>query len=170
MEEEVKTEKKHNNKKENKNDKLIEELKTKIDLLEDKNRRTQAEFINFRTRTENEISNMFKFEGEGIIKELLDVKDDFERAIMMDDNDLSDEVSKFLEGFKMIYTRLMSMFDKLEVKELDIEGKEFDPTVSEAVLTDHDESKPENVILEVLKKGYTYKGKLIRPAMVKVNK
>lgn len=169
MEEEVKTEKKHN-KKENKNDKLIEELKTKIDLLEDKNRRTQAEFINFRTRTENEISNMFKFEGEGIIKELLDVKDDFERAIMMDDNDLSDEVSKFLEGFKMIYTRLMSMFDKLDVKELDIEGKEFDPTVSEAVLTDHDESKPENVILEVLKKGYTYKGKLIRPAMVKVNK
>lgn len=169
MEEEVKAEKKHN-KKENKNDKLIEELKTKIDLLEDKNRRTQAEFINFRTRTENEISNMFKFEGEGIIKELLDVKDDFERAIMMDDNDLSDEVSKFLEGFKMIYTRLMSMFDKLEVKELDIEGKEFDPTVSEAVLTDHDESKPENVILEVLKKGYTYKGKLIRPAMVKVNK
>ena len=169
MEEEVKTEKKHN-KKENKSDKLIEELKTKIDLLEDKNRRTQAEFINFRTRTENEISNMFKFEGEGIIKELLDVKDDFERAIMMDDNDLSDEVSKFLEGFKMIYTRLMSMFDKLEVKVLDIEGKEFDPTVSEAVLTDHDESKPENVILEVLKKGYTYKGKLIRPAMVKVNK
>lgn len=169
MEEEVKTEKKHN-KKENKNDKLIEELKTKINLLEDKNRRTQAEFINFRTRSENEISNMFKFEGEGIIKELLDVKDDFERAIMMDDNDLSDEVSKFLEGFKMIYTRLMSMFDKLDVKELDIEGKEFDPTVSEAVLTDHDESKPENVILEVLKKGYTYKGKLIRPAMVKVNK
>ena len=169
MEEEVKTEKKHN-KKENKSDKLIEELKTKIDLLEDKNRRTQAEFINFRTRTENEISNMFKFEGEEIIKDLLDVKDDFERAIMMDDNDLSDEVSKFLEGFKMIYTRLMSMFDKLEVKELDIEGKEFDPTVSEAVLTDHDESKPENVILEVLKKGYTYKGKLIRPAMVKVNK
>lgn len=169
MEEEVKTEKKHN-KKENKSDKLIEELKTKIDLLEDKNRRTQAEFINFRTRTENEISNMFKFEGEGIIKDLLDVKDDFERAIMMDDNDLSDEVSKFLEGFKMIYTRLMSMFDKLDVKELDIEGKEFDPTVSEAVLTDHDESKPENVILEVLKKGYTYKGKLIRPAMVKVNK
>lgn len=169
MEEEVKTEKKHN-KKENKNDKLIEELKTKIDLLEDKNRRTQAEFINFRTRTENEISNMFKFEGEGIIKELLDVKDDFERAIMMDDNDLSDEVSKFLEGFKMIYTRLMSMFDKLDVKELDIEGKEFDPMVSEAVLIDHDENKPENVILEVLKKGYTYKGKLIRPAMVKVNK
>lgn len=169
MEEEVKTEKKHN-KKENKNDKLIEELKTKINILEDKNRRTQAEFINFRTRTENEISNMFKFEGEGIIKDLLDVKDDFERAIMMDDNDLSDEVSKFLEGFKMIYTRLMSMFDKLDVKELDIEGKEFDPTVSEAVLTDHDENKPENVILEVLKKGYTYKGKLIRPAMVKVNK
>lgn len=168
MQEEVKTKEKH--KKENKNDKLINELKEKISLLEDKNKRTQAEFINYRNRTENEISNMFKYDGEKIIKELLEVTDDFERAIMMDDNDLSDEVSKFLEGFKMIYTRLNTMYDKLEVKELDLEGKEFDPSVSEAVLTDHDENKPENVVLEVLKKGYTYKGKLIRTAMVKVNK
>ena len=156
MQEEVKTKEKH--KKENKSDKLIIELKEKINLLEDKNKRTQAEFINYRNTTENEISNMFKYDGEKVIKELLEVTDDFERAIMMDDNDLSDEVSKFLEGFKMIYTRINTMYDKLEVKELDLEGKEFDPSVSEAVLTDHDENKPENVVLEVLKKGYT-KGK-----------
>lgn len=89
---------------------------------------------------------------------------------MMDDNDLSDEVSNFLKGFKMIYTRLIGVLDEMEVKPIDVEGKEFDPSISEAVLTEHDETKPENVVLEVLKKGYTYKDKLVRPAMVKVNK
>lgn len=157
-------------KKENKNEKIIEELNEKIGLLEDKNKRLQAEFINYRTRTDNEKSELIKYEGEGIIKKILDVTDDFERAILMDDNDLSDEVSLFLKGFKMIYTRLLGMLDEMDVKVLDIEGKEFDPTTSEAVLTEYDDSKPENVVLEVLKKGYTYKGKLIRPAMVKVNK
>ena len=70
----------------------------------------------------------------------------------------------------MIYTRLIGVLDKLEVKPIDVEGKEFDPNNAEAVLTEHDENKPENVVLEVLKKGYTYKDKLLRPAMVKVNK
>lgn len=167
MTEETKEKKKS---KKEKDYEYIESLKTKIDLLEDKNKRLSAEFVNYRNRTENEISNMFKYEGENVIKNLLEVIDDFERAILMDDNDLSDEVSKFLVGFKMIYTRLKTMLDNLEVKEVDILGKEFDPSVSEAVLTENDVNKPENVVLEILKKGYTYKGKLIRPAMVKVNK
>lgn len=168
MNEEVKDTKKP--KKENKNEKIIKDLNDKIALLEDKNRRVQAEFINYRNRVENEKANMFKYEGESLIKRILDVIDDFERAILMDDNDLSDEVSNFLKGFKMIYTRLISILDELEVKEIQVEGIEFDPSIAEAVLTEHDENKPENVVLEVLKKGYTYKGKLIRPAMVKVNK
>lgn len=168
MNEEVKDTKKP--KKENKNEKIIKDLNDKIALLEDKNRRVQAEFINYRNRVENEKANMFKYEGESLIKRILDVIDDFERAILMDDNDLSDEVSNFLKGFKMIYTRLISILDELEVKEIQVEGMEFDPSIAEAVLTEHDENKPENVVLEVLKKGYTYKGKLIRPAMVKVNK
>ena len=101
---------------------------------------------------------------------ILVIKDNLERAIMMDDNDLSDEVSKFLSGFKMILGNLTSLLDKFEVKEIDCLGLEFDPTVAEAVLTEHDENRPENVVLEVLTKGYKYKDKLIRPAMVKVNK
>lgn len=160
-------------KKETKKDKLVkenEDLQNKINELEDKNKRLQAEFINYRTRTENEITNMFKYEGESLIKQILEIVDDFERAIMMDNNDLSDEVSNFLKGFKLIYTRLVNTLNALDVKEIDVEGKEFNPEVAEAVLTEHDENKPENVVLEVLKKGYTYKGKLIRPCMVKVNK
>ena len=138
--------------------------------LEDKYLRLQAEFVNFRNRTSVEVANLLKYEGANFIKELLTTVDNFERAIMMDDNnDLSDEVSKFLSGFKMIYGNLKSLLDSYEIKEIDALGKEFDPTLMDAVLTEHNETKPANVVVEVLTKGYMYKDKVIRPAMVKVN-
>ena len=149
---------------------LIQILGSRNQELEDKYMRLQAEYLNFKTRTQGEVSRMLQYEGEGFIKEILGIKDNFERAIMMDDNDLSDEVSKFLSGFKMILGSLTSLLDKYEVKEIDCLGKEFDPNFEEAVLTEHDETKPENVVIEVLTKGYTYKDKVIRHAMVKVNK
>ena len=165
--------KKNKPKKENKSEKLyneINELKEKVSLLEDKNKRTQAEFINYMARTDKEKASLLKYDGEKLIKKILDVTDDFERAIMMDDNDLSDEVSKFLSGFKMILGNLTALLDKFEVHEVECLGLEFDHHVAEAVLTEHDENKPENVVLEVLTKGYKYKDKVIRHAMVKVNK
>jgi len=149
---------------------LIQILGSRNQELEDKYMRLQAEYLNFKTRTQGEVSRMLQYEGEGFIKEILNIKDNFERAIMMDDNDLSDEVSKFLSGFKMILGSLTTLLDQYEVKEIDCLGKEFDPNFEEAVLTEHDETKPENVVLEVLTKGYTYKDKVIRHAMVKVNK
>ena len=138
--------------------------------LEEKYMRLQAEYLNFKTRTQNEISRMLQYEGEDFIKEILNIKDNLERAVMMDDNDLADEVSRFLSGFKMILGNLTALLDKFEVKEIECLGLEFDPHVAEAVLTDHNEDKPENVVLEVLTKGYKYKDKVIRHAMVKVNK
>ena len=138
--------------------------------LEEKYMRLQAEYLNFKTRTQTEVSRMLQYEGEDFIKEILNVKDNFERAVMMDDSDLSDEVSRFLSGFKMILGNLTNLLDKFEVREIECVGLEFDPHVAEAVLTDHDETKPENVVLEVLTKGYKYKDKVIRHAMVKVNK
>ena len=149
---------------------IIQILGSRNQELEDKYMRLQAEYLNFKTRTQGEVSRMLQYEGEDFIKEILNIKDNFERAIMMDDNDLSDEVSRFLSGFKMILGSLTALLDKYEVKEVECLGKEFDPHVAEAVLTEHDETKPENVVIEVLTKGYTYKDKLIRPAMVKVNK
>ena len=160
---------KENSKTKNKDLDVIKELQDQNKELSDKNLRLQAEFINYRNRTASEISEMLKYEGEEFIKELLPIVDNFERAILLDDRDLSDDVSKFLSGFKMVYGNLISIFDKMEIKEIDCLGKEFDPGFAEAVLTEHDENKPENVILEVIMKGYTYKGKVIRPAMVKVN-
>ena len=169
MEAKVKESNKHKEK-ENKDLDVIKELQEQNKELSDKNLRLQAEFINYRNRTANEISEMLKYEGESFIKELLPIVDNFERAISLDDSDLGDDVSKFLSGFKMVYGNLMSIFEKIGVKEIDCEGKEFSPEFAEAVLTDHDENKPEIVILEVIMKGYTYKGKVIRPAKVKINR
>ena len=151
-------------------DSIAQILAARNQELEEKYMRLQAEYLNFKTRTQTEVSRMLQYEGEDFIKEILTVKDNFERAVMMDDNDLSDEVSRFLNGFKMILGNLTSLLDKFEVKEIECLGLEFDPHVAEAVLTDHDETKPENVVLEVLTKGYKYKDKVIRHAMVKVNK
>ena len=149
---------------------MIQILGSRNKELEEKYMRLQAEFLNFKTRTQSEISKMLQYEGEDFIKEIIVIKDNFERAVSMDDNDLSDEVSKFLSGFKMILGNLTALLDKYDVHEIECLGLEFDPHVAEAVLTEHDENKPENVVLEVLTKGYKYKDKVIRHAMVKVNK
>ena len=72
--------------------------------------------------------------------------------------------------FKLIYTSIVKILDDNEVKEIDVLGQVFDPNTSEAVIVVEDKTKPEGVVLEVLVKGYMYKDKLLRPAMVKVNK
>ena len=149
---------------------MVQILGSRNQELEDKYLRLQSEYLNIKTRTQSEVSRMLQYEGEDFIKEILIIKDNLERAILMDDNDLSDEVSKFLSGFKMILGNLTSILDKFEVHEIDCLGCEFDPNLEEAVLTEHDPNKPENVVLEVLTKGYKYKDKVIRHAMVKVNK
>lgn len=149
---------------------LVEILQAKNHDLEEKYIRLQAEYLNFKSRTQNETSRLLKYEGESFIKQILTIKDNLERACILDDNDLSDEVSKFLSGIKMILGTLTNILESVEVKEIDCLGKEFDPHFEEAVLTEHDVNKPENVVLEVFTKGYMYKDKLLRPAMVKVNK
>ena len=166
--------KKHEDKREKKgifkkNNQEIEKLKEENANLREMLLRNQAELQNYKRRKDGEVEKLFKYKDEELIKEFLPIIDNFERAIKMDDDDLSDEVSKFLEGFKIIYTNTLSMLEKFEVKEVDAEGIEFDPEYHHAVLTEHDENKPEGVILEVLQKGYMYKDRVIRPAMVKVN-
>ena len=161
------------NKKENKELKHLEEEnhKLKNDLKESSEKvlRLAAEMQNYKKRNETEKSNMLKYANEYLAKSLLPILDNFERAIRLDDNDLSDEVSKFLSGFKMIYGSFVNVLNNIEVKEIECDGLEFDPVYHQAVLTEKDETKPSGVILEVLQKGYMYKDKVIRPAMVKVN-
>lgn len=147
----------------------IENLTKQVNDLKEALLRNQADLQNYKRRKDEESESFKKYKNEDLIKELLPIIDNFERAIKMDDNDLADEVSKFLSGFKLIYTNTLNILAKYDVKELNAEGIEFDPTYHHAVLTDHDETKPSGVVLEVLQKGYTYKDRVIRPAMVKVN-
>jgi len=144
-------------------------LEDQINALKEALMRNQAELQNYKRRQQEEVERILKYKNEDILKEFLPVIDNFERAIKMDDNDLADEVSKFLAGFKIIYSNTLSMLNKFEVVEIKASGCEFDPAYHHAVLTEHDESKPAGVVLEVLQKGYMYKDRVIRPAMVKVN-
>ena len=165
-------EEKNKNKKKKKNDKeneLIVELNNKIKELESKLLYKDADLINYRKRKDEEVSNMLKYSNLDMASELLIVVDDLERAIKIDDDVLDDELSKFLSGFKMIYTRLINILNNFEIKEIEALGKEFDPRYHQAVLTDNVSDKGNNIILDVLQKGYMYKDKVIRPAMVKVN-
>lgn len=163
---EVKKEKK---KKDHHNDELINKLELALTEEKAKSIRIQAEMMNFKKRKEDELASFLKYANSDLITDLLPIVDNFERAIKMDSEDPTDEISRFLEGFKMIYTNLLNVLNKCEVKEIAADGVEFDPKYHQAVLTEKDENKPSGVVLEVLQKGYMYKDKVIRPAMVKVN-
>ena len=147
----------------------IKELEEANNKSMDKVKLTQAELVNYRKRKDDELVNMLKFANEDLILEILPVLDNFERAIKKDDNNLTDELSKFLSGFKLMYASLCDVLKKFGLEEINRPGEVFDPTVEEAILTDCDNNFKDDVVLEVMLKGYKLKGKVIRPASVKVN-
>ena len=149
--------------------KKIEELTEKNKMLEEKVLYKDAELINYRKRKDDEVSSMLKYANADIVLQMLTIVDDIERAISLDDNVLDDEVSKFLSGIKMIYSRLIKILNDYDVKEIEALDKEFNPNFHQAVFTAKVDGKESNIVLEVLQKGYTYKDKVIRPSMVKVS-
>ena len=149
--------------------KTIEELTEKNKMLEEKVLYKDAELINYRKRKDEEVSSMLKYANADIVLQMLTIVDDIERAISLDDNVLDDEVSKFLSGIKMIYSRMVKTLNDFEVKEIEALDKEFNPNFHQAVFTAKVDGKESNIVLEVLQKGYTYKDKVIRPSMVKVS-
>lgn len=149
-------------------DKLEESLK-KIKELEEEVLKAKADNINYRKRKDEEVSKMLEFANEDIVKDILPSIDNFERAINLDDDNLDDELSKFLAGFKMIYCHLVEVLEKYDVKAIDDKGKAFDPKLHQAVLTEKVEGVESGMVVEVMQKGYMLKDKVIRPAMVKVS-
>ena len=163
----VKEEKHH--KKESKKEKLLEE---KLMLLEqalrdeqDKSLRLNAELQNVQRHREEDIQRLLKYEGEELIKSLLPIIDNFERALSLE----NEENKEFLTGFNMIYKRLIEILDNNKVEVINQNNVEFDPSIHQAVVTDKVEGMEANQVIEVLQKGYKYKDKLLRPAMVKVS-
>lgn len=148
---------------------LTEILNEKQGLLE-KLQYSKAEMINYRKRKEEETDNKLKYANQDLILEIIPVLDNFERAIKLDDNDLTDELSKFLAGFKMMYASFCEVLKKFGVEEIDCEGKEFDANTMQALMIDSDPNFEDDIVLDVLLKGYRLKDRVIRPASVKVNK
>lgn len=149
-------------------DKLEESLK-RIKELEEEVLKAKADNINYRKRKDEEVSKMLEFANEDLVKDILPSIDNFERAINLDDENLDDELSKFLAGFKMIYCHLVEVMEKYDVKAIDDKGKAFDPKFHQAVLTEKVDGMEPGMVVEVMQKGYMLKDKVIRPAMVKVS-
>lgn len=153
--------------------KLKEELASKekeIDEYKEKIRYHQAEIVNYRKRKEEEVTNRLKYANQDLISELILILDNFERAIRLDDNNLTDELSKFLKGFKMMYASFDDVLKKYGLEEIEAEHKEYDPNTMEALMTDSDKNYKDGEVLEVLLKGYRLKDRVIRPCSVRVNK
>ena len=147
----------------------ISKLQEENQALLEKVKLAQAEVVNYRKRKDEETQIMLKFANQDLITELINVADNFERAIKLDDNDLTDELSKFLDGFKMMYANLMEILKKFGVEEINRVGEVFNPNEEQALMTDSIEEMDDDVVTEVLLKGYKLNGRVIRPASVKVN-
>lgn len=155
--------------KENENIEMIETLNNKVLELQDALLRNQAELLNYRRRKDEEIAKILKYAEQDVLEGFLPILDNFERAIEMDNNNFGDETSKFLEGFRMVYIQTRKLLEKFEVKEIDCLNKEFDPTYAQAISTEKREDVESGIVVNIYQKGYMYKDKVLRTAMVIVN-
>ena len=148
---------------------VIAKLEADLEEWKSSYTRKLAEFQNFTKRKENEVAEMKKYASEGIITKLLDNIDNLERA-----EQASAETKNFdalVEGVNMILRNLRNLLTEEGVEELEAaEGVKFNPYEHQAMMTENVENLDKDVIVKVFQKGYKLKGKVIRPAMVTVNK
>lgn len=149
------------------------DLQAKLQIAEntskeylDRLQRTMAEFDNFRKRTNVEKASMYENGVISMIEKLLPIYDNFERAITSTPDE--DKNSNVFKGLEMIYKQFNDLFTSLNIQEVEGQGQPFDPNIHNAVLHIEDENLEQNVVAEVLQKGYKYNDKVIRPSMVKV--
>ena len=138
-------------------------LEQTIEDLTDRLKRNMAEFDNFLKRTEKEKSSMYIIGAKDIIEKILPVVDNFERGLAQ-----ATEGDPFAEGMEKIYKQLTTTLESLGVEPIEAVDKEFNPDLHNAVMHVEDESVGDNIIVEELQKGYTYKGFVVRHSMVKV--
>ncbi len=130
----------------------------------DKYTRLMADFQNYKKRTEKEKADVYSFANEKIMTDLLQVIDNFERAL---GSECQDEA--YAEGMQMIFKQLTDILKSAGLEEIEAVGHDFDPNFHHAVLTDSNPEFDSGKVTEVLQKGYKLNGKVIRPSMVKVN-
>lgn len=133
------------------------------EALNTKYLRLMADFQNYKRRTEKEKNDIYAFANEKIVSELLNVIDNFERAL-----DAGDSGDSFVEGMNLIFKQLQGVLEKAGVVEIEALGQDFDPNFHHAVLTEDSAEYESGKVTGVLQKGYLLNNKVIRPSMVKV--
>jgi molecular chaperone GrpE len=138
-------------------------LKAERDEVKELLLRRQAEFDNFRKRTEKERSEYVQYAGSEIVREMLPVLDDFERALK---NECGSP--EYARGVEMIYSRMYESLKKLGLEPIETAGASFDPHLHQAVERVETKDAADGTILAEFQRGYRFKGRLLRPSMVKV--
>jgi len=143
----------------------LQKLKAERDSLLDRLARAQAEFENARRRAAKEQQDFRDYAAVDALRPLLPILDSFERALQV-----KSEPGDFRSGVELIYKQLQDALTKLGVRAIPAKGEPFDPHVHEAIEMVETSDAADHEVLEELQRGYKYKDRLLRPAMVKVAK
>ena len=146
----------------------LDETETKYNEAYDRLLRATADFENQKKRSEKQMDGFRKFANESIIKELLSLTDNLERALSVTDS--KDECEKVFEGVNLIYKDILKVLENNNTKPIDALEKPFDPAFHQAVLQEETDEFPEGVVIKELQKGYLLHDRLVRPSMVVVSK
>lgn len=144
-----------------------EKLREELEAERNKYLRLMADFDNYKRRAVKDRQEAEKFRAQSVLVDLLPVLDNFERALAMGTG--SEESSSLLKGVEMVQKSLLEAVKREGLEEIKSVGEAFDPNVHQAVMQEKDESAEAGSVLMELQKGYTLKGRVLRPAMVKVN-
>jgi molecular chaperone GrpE len=131
--------------------------------LHDRMLRARAEFDNARRRAERERSEYIQFAAMDLVRDVLPILDDFERALKVETGD-----REYAKGVELIYSRMADTLRKMGLEPIETAGKLFDPNLHQAVERVQSDEAEDQAILGEFQRGYYFKGKLLRPAMVKV--
>lgn len=156
----------------------LEEAEAQTQSAINKMMRLAAEFDNYKKRSAKEHENIRKYAAENLIKELLPIVDNFERAIesasesnlVPPSNGRTKDFDSFLDGVKLILSQMINLLEKEGVIAIKAVGETFNPNFHEAVMHINSDKYPENVVTEEYQKGYILKDRVIRPSMVAVSK
>ena len=144
-----------------------ERLQEELENEQNKYLRLLADYENYKRRSVKEREEAEKFRSRALLSDLLPVLDNFERALAVEVK--NEETESLLKGVRMVYNSLAEAVKREGLEEVKSVGEQFDPNVHQAVMQEKDDSKEPGTVLQELQKGYTLNGRVLRPAMVKVN-
>lgn len=145
----------------------IQTLTAKIEEMENRYLRLQADFDNARRRSKLDLEAAQKYRVQSLAGDIIQALDNFERALAIQTD--NEETLSMRQGLEMVYRSLVEALKKEGVEAIEAVGKQFDPNIHQAVMQVNDENYDSNVVVEEFQKGYMLKDRVLRPSMVKVN-